>query len=725
MATPSSTTSQREESPADTQSPAGENVKQAAAGGNAPDPTRMAELQRVLMGLLDVQCTLTGAQGGAVFLGVSKESMSGLAAQYAPATSGASGSSGSGTGTGELLTPTTLSKMERVAHASCMMLVTGKAANQLPGAVDWVSVQRPGALYGEELRYRAVGTPLIADGKIEGACVLLVRERTPSATVGGTVAPASAFGEAGVSGGVGPLGAKSLQVGSRGGDDWIMRAMLAANAGFEAYLWRQQCLTVTEQKLMLREALELLDAAQQGNDANSMGAIIAHELKRRFNCTRVAIGLVKGDFIRLAALSGADEIDRNAPAVEAIEAAMEECASQDAEVIFPAPAGTENEPGLRRVTLAHERLSRSFGPSSCLSLPLRVEGDLVGVALLERGAQDPFPFAAISLLRLVSQTVGPALWTRRLADRSLWEVAKDSTHRLSRELLGPRHTALKLVAGLALVAFLASAVVPVPGRITASGEVRAAAARTISPPFTGYLSQVHVRPGEEVTQGQALAEMDTSDLQLQLAQSQSELLAYQTQHDEALNRNDMAKAAQFEAEVRKSRATINLLNDNIARSVLRSPVDGVVGRGDLEQFVRARIEPSQPLFEIITSRNLTVAYVDERDVNRVVVGQTGWFASKALPGEKLPVKVERITPVAEPYEGTNAYVVELSLDEVAVAQSSATSDQLSVKKAEINSALESMKPGMRGVVKLEQGWTTVLAKFARPLIDEARLRLWW
>ena len=157
----------------------------------------------------------------------------------------------------------------------------------------------------------------------------------------------------------------------------------------------------------------------------------------------------------------------------------------------------------------------------------------------------------------------------------------------------------------------------------------------------------------------------------------------------------------------------------------RQPVDGVVGRGDLEQFVRARVEPSQPLFEIITSRNVTVAYVDERDVHRVTIGQTGWFASKALPGEKLPVKVERITPVAEPYEGTNAYVVELSLDEVAVAQSSATTDPLLTKQGEVNGALEAMRPGMRGVVKLEHGWTTVLAKFARPLVDEARLRLWW
>jgi len=219
---------------------------------------------------------------------------------------------------------------------------------------------------------------------------------------------------------------------------------------------------------------------------------------------------------------------------------------------------------------------------------------------------------------------------------------------------------------------------------------------------------VMIRPGDRVKSGQPLAEMDTTDLRLQLAQSQGELATDRTQRDEALSRGELAKVAQYDAETRKAQATVDLLEEHIRRAVILSPVDGLVGRGDLEQFVRARVDPNQPLFELVTDANVTVAYVDERDIQRVSLSQTGRFVSKALPGEKLAVSVARITPVAEPHEGTNAYQVELTLE-----------------PGQDAALLGSMKPGMTGTVKLDDGWTTPLVWFARPLIDEARLRLWW
>jgi hypothetical protein len=143
---------------------------------------------------------------------------------------------------------------------------------------------------------------------------------------------------------------------------------------------------------MLRETVELLDAAQQGHNAKAMGAIITQELKRRFGCTRVSLGLVHGHFIRAIAMSGVDEIDRTAAAIEPLEALMEECAAQDSEVIFPPPSNLE--PMMRRVTRDHEHFSRAMGPAAILSLPLRVEGGIVGVVVLEREPTDPLPLAA-------------------------------------------------------------------------------------------------------------------------------------------------------------------------------------------------------------------------------------------------------------------------------------------------------------------------------------------
>jgi RND family efflux transporter MFP subunit len=633
-------------------------VRPPAPAGAGPDPEQLARLQQCLQRVLAAQCAIGGGVAGAAFLGGSRPS--GLLAHHA-----APGSESLVDG-GPLLTPPLLERLERVAAAACAAF----GSNRSSGIIDAIAIQRSRAMYGDEMRLRAFATVLVADGRAEGACVMLTKERGPAS------------------------------------DEATLAALAAATGAFETHLWREQCLVQTQQKLMLREAVELLDAAQQGRDASAMGAIIAQELKRRFGCTRVSVGMVEGDFMRVAAMSGVDRVDRTAAAIGPLEAVMEECAAQDAEVIFPQAA--DIEPALRRVTREHERFSATMGPCAMLSLPLRVEGGIVGVVVLEREPTDPLPLPAAALLRLVAETIGPALWTRRMADRGVMAVARDGLRDAARSLVGPGHTGLKLLGITVLGALILSAVVPVPGRVSAPAGVKAAAARTVSPPFSGFLAKVLVRPGDRVTAGQPVAEMDSTDLRLQLAQAQGELGSSRTQRDEALGRGDLAKVAQYDAESRRAEATIELLESHLARAVIASPVDGVVGRGDLEQFIRARVEPNQPLFEIITDRNVTVAYVDERDIQRVSVGQKGRFVSKALPGEALDVNVARITPVAEPHEGANAYQVELTLGEHGDA-----------------STLGSLRPGMTGTVKLDDGWTTPLVSFARPLVDEARLRLWW
>src|SRR5690606_29097932 len=115
----------------------------------------------------------------------------------------------------------------------------------------------------------------------------------------------------------------------------------------------------------------------------------------------------------------------------------------------------ETDPSQRRVTRAHEELSRRFGPSAILSLPLRVEGGLVGVATLERDTTDPFPTGAVPLLRLVAEYIGPAMWTRRMADRGVLAVARDRAIDLAVATVGPRHTGVKALVTVILLAVLA------------------------------------------------------------------------------------------------------------------------------------------------------------------------------------------------------------------------------------------------------------------------------
>lgn len=625
--------------------------------GPPPQNDALRDLQAFLMHLLQAQCALMGALGGAVFLASGPARKPGLIAQHQASDDAT-----------PLLQPGVIARMERLAGELCIAEVEpGKTPG---GRIDSVALARAGSgLYGEEVRQRLLAAPLCADGRVEGACVLAVRPR-PGA-----------------------------------GDEEALRTLVLSTTQFEAYLWKQQALAESRRTLMLRETLELLDMSQQGQSAGTMGAIMCNELQRRFGCTRVSIGLVRRELIRLEAVTGADQVDRTAAAVQTLEDVMEECAAQDAEVVYPPLAEHEADPAQRRITRAHDELSRKFGPSAILSLPLRVEGALVGVAVLERPLADPFPAGAVPLLRLVAETIGPALWTRRLADRGVLAVTRDRLLDLGEAVLGPRHTGAKLVALLLMAAFVLAAVVPVPSRVKASAEVQAKQTRTIVAPFTGYLASVSVKPGDAVTAGQVLAAMDTTDLRLQIAETEARVESLTVQANEALQKLDNARARGIQSQVDEAAAQLALLREHHARAEVRSPIDGFIGRGELDSFIRARVDPTQPLFEVISREQRAVAYIGEADAQRVREGMGGNLVIRSRPGEKIPVRVVRVNPAAEVVRGKNVYQAEV---ELAGADMSAW-----------------LRPGMTGTVKLDDGLSTTLAVVLRPVVEEVRIRMWW
>lgn len=533
--------------------------------------------------------------------------------------------------------------------------------------IEPIRLDAEDAVYGTSPGHLLVIVPLLAAGMVEGLCVLLIAGND-----------------------------------RRAASEAALRSSLAAT-GFETYLWRENALKEAEARARLRETLELLDLSIQGRSVGAVSAILCHELRRRFACTRVCIGLVHRDAVRLVGMSGVDVVDRKAPATEPLESAMEECAAQDTEIVYPQPAEAEQHPSTRRVVRDHERLSLKAGPSAIVSLPLRIEGDLVGVLVLERTPDNPFPTGAISLLRLLAEFVGPCIWTRRLADRGVAAVARDRISDLGQAIVGPRHTGAKLI-GLVLVLILFGlAAIPIPDRVRASAEVRAVISRTIPPPFTGYLAESLVRPGDTVVEGAVIGRMDTSELSLQLEQELGHRETLAAERDNAHATGDLAAWRRAGKGVEESDAKIGLLNSYLARSEIRSPLTGQISRGDLEEFVGARVEPTTALFEIVTPERQVLIEVDERDIRRVSVGQEGWLVTTASPGRKVPIRVARINPSAEPTQGANIFMVE----------------------AEVTTGETFLQPGMRGHVRLKDGWTTGLASLARPIIDEIRLRLWW
>src|SRR5260221_3920587 len=85
--------------------------------------------------------------------------------------------------------------------------------------------------------------------------------------------------------------------------------------------------------------------------------------------------------------------------------------------------------------------------------------------------------------------------------------------------------------------------------VAVSGSVSSAGTVKLNPATTGKVAQLFVTVGQQVTAGQPLAKLDTTDLQAALSTAQNNLAAAQTNYDKALSGVSDAQSSLAQAQV--------------------------------------------------------------------------------------------------------------------------------------------------------------------------------
>jgi RND family efflux transporter MFP subunit len=231
----------------------------------------------------------------------------------------------------------------------------------------------------------------------------------------------------------------------------------------------------------------------------------------------------------------------------------------------------------------------------------------------------------------------------------------------------------------------------VAARVTIVGNLIGAATVEAVPRVTGRLQAVHVKLGESVRRGQAIAKVEDREIQEQVRQAEAafkvsaatirqreadlnlartnlernrtlverELLPRQTfddteaRYQAALAQLDLARA-QFE----QSKSRLDELKISLANTVIASPVDGFVGKRYLDPG--ASVGPNVPVASIVDIRTVRmVANVVERDVKRLTIGMPAQVEVDAFPGEKFQGRVARLAPVFDPQTRTAEMEIEV------------------------------------------------------------------
>lgn len=423
---------------------------------------------------------------------------------------------------------------------------------------------------------------------------------------------------------------------------------------------------------------------------------LVNRLGRELDCPQVQLGLARRRTVRVLAVSHAAWFDERSEAVSLAAQAMHEALDQSQRLAWPADA---DDPS--RVTSALRRHAESTGAAVVLSLPLASATEVVGVLLLERAR--PFDAAELAWLDTLAAALAPLLLLRQEAERGLVGRAGRQMQRAAGWLSGSAHPAVKLGLGVAGLALLGLAVVPVSYRVSAPALVEGAVQRAAVAPFEGYLREAPARAGDAVKAGQVLAVLDDKDLQLERVRWDSELEVALRKESEAMatgNRVDQRLAA---AQANQARAQLDLVLGRLDRVQVLAPFDGVVVKGDLSQLLGSPLEQGKVLFELAPLDAWRVVLkVDERDIGRVAVGATGELVLASLPGQAWPFTVSKLTPVSVAEGGSNHFRVEAAL--------TGTAPKLS--------------PNMEGVAKVQAGRASLLWIWTHRSTDWLRLA-WW
>jgi multidrug resistance efflux pump len=470
-------------------------------------------------------------------------------------------------------------------------------------------------------------------------------------------------------------------------------------AWLELFFRRRQIAEETVQMCGMKASFDLLASVLAEEKFNEAATVFVTELATVMKCDRVSLGFVKKSRIRMEAISHNASFSKQMNLVQFIGAAMEEALLQRSEIIFPSPSGAR-----MLVLRDHEELARRHNGESILTIALHAKEKYYGAITLERGADSPFREEEISVCRGIVALIAPVLEEKRQNDRLLVQKAAESLKTQAQRLLGRGYAGRKLVLGLLILLVTFFSFAEGQYRLTATSTLEPLVRRSIASPFNGYVKDSAARSGDLVKKGAVLCNLDSRDLHLERGRWLNQQTQYQRQRQEALAMNDRAKANIITSQIDQANAQLSLVQNQLKRTSLVAPFDGIVVSGDLSQRIDGSVEQGEVLFELAPLNSYRVILqVDEYRIADVSTGQKGVLVLPALAGSGFDFVVDKITPMSSQKDGKNYFRVEARL---------------------LNSS-DTLRPGMEGVGKIQIDRRKLIKIWTRDMLDWMRLKVWY
>ena len=221
-------------------------------------------------------------------------------------------------------------------------------------------------------------------------------------------------------------------------------------------------------------------------------------------------------------------------------------------------------------------------------------------------------------------------------------------------------------------------------RVLATGTLRlkVGAEVKVGSRVSGLLEKLNVTVGSRVEKEDVIAELDAAEVEARLAQAEAAVRVEEESLRNAERVHARAKALfegafgtretyedargqveLAEARLEKARADLEVQKVQLAYTVIRAPISGVVASVSTQEGEAIAAGFAAPTFVTIIDANAleAVAFVDETDIGRVAPGQQARFTVDSFPDREFDGRVLSVSPKATILSGVVNYEVRIGI----------------------------------------------------------------
>jgi RND family efflux transporter MFP subunit len=418
---------------------------------------------------------------------------------------------------------------------------------------------------------------------------------------------------------------------------------------------------------------------------------------------RAGLALEQKGRFKLSAVTGLTQVNIDAPEIAPLNAVLQ-WAALSSEIIHVRQHGEEIDADREETRAKFRKYFANSGMRGFYALPLNDDTGRVGMLCMESSDPDFLSAAHIEILEVLASQATVALRNAQMYKEVPFIALLEPVLSRKRKFMAmeKRRRALITAGALALVFFLVA--FPLPLRVDGGAVVAPVRRAQVQPEVEGVISKVLVAEGQQVQEGQVLAEMEMWNGQSAVAEAQSRYGSATLQMNRALAGNDGAVAGAQRAQVEYWRGELERARTLLDKSQLRSPIAGVIATPHVENFVGRKLGRGDTFAEVVdSSREIVDVAVDDDDAGLLQVGQRASVKLNSFPTRTFHGQVAVISPKAE------------SVHEAPVFYS----------RVALNNADGAIRAGMEGRGKIRVGWRPAgYVLFRGPLLW-AYSKLWY